>query len=948
MGLSDSNVSRLRAISPENTLARDFDVLREAGAGAMGRVYEASHRDTGRRIALKILSRNSPTDRARFAAEAEALERLDHPAIVGYVAHGLTMDGEAFLAMEWLDGITLSQHLESGPLTILETVVLARRVAEALAAAHAQGIIHRDLKPSNLFLVHGRIDAVKVVDFGIAREMGVSRDLTRTGEVVGTPGYMAPEQARGQQLDGRSDLFALGCVLFRCVTGRPAFEGEDILSVLSKLILHDPPRVSQVSAVVPKQLERLVARMLAKDPAGRPASAEEVLAELRPMEDLLSRGEELPAVPPSLPLPGAVASPSPSRLRARLAVAGAIVAVPLIAGAAALALRRAPPLDAPAPAAAALACSDAAVSAGPPLEPDVARTLGVGACARLAIAWGVPWGAGGGTPVGVRVEGAGEATTLSISAAGVETTARGSPLDAADLAAADAERLARARGVLATVDAARWGADSAEAAARAERAWRRFELGLAARLDADPASRPSDSAFLHLTRAVQAKAGSPERTEALEQGLANLGPLPEARRLAVEAHLSFFRDQSPAQRGRALQLVRQARVLDRTDGDVASLATTLFLLAGNRDEGLASLDQLLAEHPTNAVRALRLATSEPPDRDLARSRRYVDAMAAILPETRASPAAVRLLVLEGRFDDARSAVALGARLDPERQRSATSIWLELAALEPEKARQLAAPRLSLADRGMAADAAFAMVGSYLLEGRVAEAQSLEQRQVEALRAPQPVLAAFHAYHNVRVRRWLSLAPANADMVAALAAAASESAQLALSRRTRLAAELALARDRGDVASGRAQARAALDVLEALAESASLGDPVEQQSALVGTVPLLRLLHGDAAAADRFAACERADLEARRRVALDAALAYDALGDDARAADAYRLAMDPIDIASEAFAALVARVKLAALHRRAHREAEAEALEAGTARLLERGDVGMLAALARIR
>ncbi|MEJ7733649.1 MAG: hypothetical protein WKG00_31195, partial [Polyangiaceae bacterium] len=453
---------------------------------------------------------------------------------------------------------------------------------------------------------------------------------------------------------------------------------------------------------------------------------------------------------------------------------------------------------------------------------------------------------------------------------------------------------------------------------------------------------------LHLIAAVLAKAGTRARIEALEQGVAALGALPEARRFAVEAHLTFFRDQSPAQRGHALELARRARSLDGADGDVASLATTLFLLAGNRDEGLASLEELLVEHPTHAMRALRLATSEPQDRDLARSRRYVDAMTAILPETRAAPSAVRLLVLEGRFDEARTSASLAVRLDPDRQRSPTSIWLELAALEPEAARRLAAPRLTSADRGAAADAAFSMVGSYLLEGRVAEAQSLEQRQVEALRVAQPVLAAFHAYHNVRVRRWLSAAPANADMLQVLTAAARDATQLALSRRTRLAAELALARDRADVALGRAQARAALDELEALAESASLGDPVEAHSALVGTVPLVRLLHGDAAAVERFEACERGELEARRRVALDAALAYDALGDDAHAVQTYRLAMDPIDIASEAFAALVARVKLAALHGRAHRVDEAAVLEGGTARLLARADAGMAAAIERVR
>jgi len=247
-----------------------FEIEQQMATGGMGDVFRARDCVSGELVAVKLLFDGREGRAARFAREVELLAELSHPGIVRYVAHGQTSSGALFLAMEWLDGEDLKARLEREPLTMGEAVTLATRVAEALGAAHARGVVHRDLNPSNLFLPGGRIDAVKMLDFGVAHRRGRTQ-LTQTGTMIGTLGYMAPEQARsGGVIDARVDVFALGCVLFQCLTGAPPFEGDDAASILAKLLFGEAPRVSALWAEVPADLDALVAQMLAKDPALRP------------------------------------------------------------------------------------------------------------------------------------------------------------------------------------------------------------------------------------------------------------------------------------------------------------------------------------------------------------------------------------------------------------------------------------------------------------------------------------------------------------------------------------------------------------------------------------------------------------------------------------------------------------------------------------------------------
>ncbi|WP_437283665.1 AAA family ATPase [Sorangium sp. So ce375] len=276
-----------------------FEIERFAGSGGMGDVYRARDRRSGEAVALKVLQSASAADLRRFAREAESLVALRLPGVVQYVAHGTTGAGQPYLAMEWLEGVTLDQRLARGPLSIAEGVTLAARVATTLGAVHRLGIVHRDLKPSNLMLVGGAVERATLLDFGIARDIGLTRSLTAPGAILGTPGYMAPEQACGDpSVDARADVFALGCVLFECLAGRPTFVGDKALALLVKVVLEEPPRLGELRGGIPGPLERLVARMLSKKALERPRNGAVVAAELAALAgEALAAGRSAVAAP---------------------------------------------------------------------------------------------------------------------------------------------------------------------------------------------------------------------------------------------------------------------------------------------------------------------------------------------------------------------------------------------------------------------------------------------------------------------------------------------------------------------------------------------------------------------------------------------------------------------------------------------------------------------------
>jgi eukaryotic-like serine/threonine-protein kinase len=271
------------SLLPGTLVAGRFLVEELAGKGGMAEVFRARDISTGGAAALKVLQAGRARDEEveRFLREARLLAMLRHAGIVAYLMNGRTQDGRGFLALEWLEGQNLEQRLAQGPMRIDDCRVLLARVADALGAAHRHGVVHRDIKPSNLFLRHGCIDGVTLVDFGVARSALLGTTLTRTGALIGTPHYMAPEQARGEWSVGPSaDVFALGCVLFECLSGRRLFDGKDPFAVLAKVVLAGAPEITSLRPRVPPALSDLLARMLDKDPLRRPQDGDELSAEI--------------------------------------------------------------------------------------------------------------------------------------------------------------------------------------------------------------------------------------------------------------------------------------------------------------------------------------------------------------------------------------------------------------------------------------------------------------------------------------------------------------------------------------------------------------------------------------------------------------------------------------------------------------------------------------------
>ncbi len=255
-------------LDPGVVLADRFKVEAAVGAGGMSLVYSAIDLHSGERVALKLMS-GDRASMGRFEREIHVLGELDHPAIVRYVSHGDLASGAPFLVMEWLDGEDLGERLRRQPLSIDHALVLAERVALALGAAHKKGVVHRDVKPTNLFLPGGRVEQVKVLDFGVARA-AFGADLTQTQTRIGTPAYMSPEQARGdRQLGPAADVFGLGVVLYQCITGRKPFLGEDLMALIARILLDDPAPVREVAPACPAEVETLIMRMLAKEPEER-------------------------------------------------------------------------------------------------------------------------------------------------------------------------------------------------------------------------------------------------------------------------------------------------------------------------------------------------------------------------------------------------------------------------------------------------------------------------------------------------------------------------------------------------------------------------------------------------------------------------------------------------------------------------------------------------------
>ncbi|WP_306817898.1 serine/threonine-protein kinase [Archangium lipolyticum] len=295
------------------TVLRDtYELVSELGRGGMGTVFLAQHlRLPGKQVAVKVLhaqEETSPEVFARFRREAEITSRLGHPNIVAVLDFHSLEDGTPYLVMEHLRGESLSKRLRQGAIPLQETLLIARQIGSALHTAHQAGVVHRDLKPGNVYLVpteSGGVvgQQVKLLDFGISKLVSAQTVHTQEDVLLGTPRYMSPEQAMGKnrEVDARSDLFALGCIVYEMLAGRPPFNGDSVAGLIYNIVYEPPDALGHLCPDAPPSVLAAVERALAKDPKDRFPDVASFIAELT--------GAPLQSLPPSQPQPQPVARP---------------------------------------------------------------------------------------------------------------------------------------------------------------------------------------------------------------------------------------------------------------------------------------------------------------------------------------------------------------------------------------------------------------------------------------------------------------------------------------------------------------------------------------------------------------------------------------------------------------------------------------------------------------
>src|SRR3954471_15322858 len=277
-------------VEPGTLLGGMYRIVRRIGSGGMGEVYEATHERLAHRYAVKLLHpgvRDHPEALPRFMREAQVTSRLRHPGIVAVVDFNTLPDGSAYLVMEYLEGESLGTVLaRTGPLPLPRVVDIADQLSSALTAAHLEGVVHRDMHPQNVFVMPatgGQSERIKVLDFGISKIASISQKITGMAAVMGTPQYMSPEQAEGKtnELDAASDQFSLAAIVYEMLTGRAAFSGGTLAAVAYQVVHAAAAPIRDFRPELPRELDQVLSRALAKDQKARFPSVSEFALHFR-------------------------------------------------------------------------------------------------------------------------------------------------------------------------------------------------------------------------------------------------------------------------------------------------------------------------------------------------------------------------------------------------------------------------------------------------------------------------------------------------------------------------------------------------------------------------------------------------------------------------------------------------------------------------------------------
>lgn len=954
--------------SAGETVAR-YTIVSLLGRGGMGEVYEAEDTVLKRRVALKLLPAGGDEEaRQRMLREARTAARFDHPNAVTIFDAGISDDGAtAYIAMELVRGSSLRAHVGDSTISREKKLRWIVDCARGLAAAHRAGLVHRDVKPDNLMVrADGRL---KILDFGVAKQAGMaavdasapteaptsSAPLTQDGVFVGTPRYAAPEQLRGEAVDGRSDQYAWATTAFELLTGSPPFEAESGVTLLSKILASPPPRLREKDPTFPADVDDTLARALSKGSAERFPSMDDAADRIEPFADRpISTDSATTSIKEKSPPATAVVRTARSAARVFFVVAAAFgtliivgLVVAAIAGKLHLSLAQssraeAPGASDPAPTkilVRGLTCEDAKIEGGGGESAELAHALGIGACARLAIEAGLPWAHEKAKPAQLDTTGYAKVSvavkiaapvTVTIRAGDLSAEASGSsPLDAVQSAAtALAPKLDRPP--LTDADRLAWGATTDESARRIERVWRQLVLGFLADPEGavrDLVTKEGDSPWSHVIMCLVAPRGSAASVAACKETIARLARVTPSRAKALEG-VALLLGQSEKQSD-AIRLFRQAYRDAPDDPDVAGLYGAIVLDASS-EEAFGIIDGVAQRFPTYAMVALTNAVTASSVRDATRNATYIKRLDEIVPEKACADYQLVELFYDEKLDDLQRryelCTALFGRDAASFPEPLIASAIAMARLDAEGARSHAKRALSDNREELRSEAIRMTIASNVLGGRFEEgiagleAEITRQRDQES-----PRYAIQSGMELVRLLKWLGR-PIPRELIERIRAILAEDKAAPDAVRLRVEAQLVMTE------------RHEKKELEAMAKR--LVDSKNQSDAFYA-IALLREVYGDVKAREILDGQRRAATRSRVSTALEYALLLESLkADEKDIESALRLAMTPVSFdGASSFVKVAARIRLAALYERTGRKAEAERLRAEVDRAWKNADRG---------